>query len=169
MRYFTFGSKITRDINQIAKEVVAADCLSFDYNRKVFRSKLTEYYKEEMHSSDKLIIRKNEIDYYDNRLTDILLSAFIGTLLGLFAGFVDDLTQLLIDSTQNQLLYYVVLIGLMLLFTFLMLMAIFAAIKCFGSISSYQKLHCEEFEKELIEERLREREPCFTVNSNLLS
>ncbi len=158
MKKLAFGNKITREINQMAKDVAKIGYQSFDYNRVEFRRRLEQYYTLDKHGSDTLAIRLNEIDYYERRLTDIVLSAFIGTLLGFYCSCMEELTNILTNATENGWIRYILFFVMFIPIATLIAFLITFFIKWFGGATSYQKLHCEEFEKDLIERQLRERE-----------
>ena len=127
---------------------------SLDYKRIAFCTKLENYYKAENHSSDELIERLNEIDY-DKRLSDINLSAVIGTLLGVLLGFVNEPIEFVGEvSIALKLLITIFVIGIT---TAALTYGIMWIIKFSMKLTSYTKLHCETFEKNLIEQRLAER------------
>ena len=158
MKNLAFGNRITREVNQMAKDVAKIGYQSFDYNRVEFRRRLEEYYAFGKHGSDALAVRLNEMDYYEKRLTDIVLSAFIGALLGFFYNYLEELTQIFANFTENSLILYIMYLVMIFIIVALFTFVITFFIKWFGGATSYQKLHCEEFEKELIEKQLLERE-----------
>lgn len=153
MKNFRLGSKITQEIERIAKEVVNTDCQSFDHNRALFQKRLKDYYRKEMHSSDNLIMRKREIDYYGKTILEILQSALVGAILGLCVGLGGDLGALITDNTPNKGAQFGTIVSLIVFLTVIL----FLFIRYFSKMTNYQKLHCEEFERELIDKQLEDR------------
>ena len=83
--------KITREVNRIAHSVTKEDLLSFDHKRLEFEKRLEKFYELKEYTSDILVTRLEEIEYYGKRVNDVLLSSIIGMYLGLFVSILESI------------------------------------------------------------------------------
>lgn len=158
-RKWKISGPITESINKKAKEILSQQ-LCFDKKRAEFKKALDVYYANETLDSESLVIRLSEIDSYTNRFNDILLSAAIGSMLSLFFT----------ETYQGSGSALVAFLRIIFLAIITLVSIIYFTKKILGDLSAYQRLHCELYEKDLIEQilnnRLAHTEECCSIKSH---
>ena len=149
--------KITREVNRIAQSVIKEKLLSFDHKRLEFEKRLEAFYELKEYTSDVLVTRLEEIEYYGKRVNDVLLSSAIGMYLGLFASILESISTPSSDDVALRIAEFIATLVVVAIIAVPLVFFILLLIKQFSKISDYYKLHCQDFEINLIETQLENR------------
>ena len=144
-------SELTKQINNMARNMLNDNTLSFDCKRAKFENKLEILYESNAVSSEALIVRLEEIDYYGSRASDVTLSAFLGLVLLLYVYLFQEISD---SGIQNNPIIFSVFLFFIGMGT---AHALIDLIRYSFKLSDYQKLHCQEIEMQLIEKQLEYR------------
>lgn len=129
-------------IDKEASRIMKDNDTSLENKRLIFQNCLADYYKapdSDAISSDELVRRIHEINYFENLERNVLLSAFIGAIL----GFVISILKMSLISCIVAVMFCIV--------------TIIGFILDAKPLSDYEKLHLEQFERDMIEEVLSDR------------
>ena len=147
---------ITYDMQNKANEIInEGERTSLESKRINFQNYIKEYYNNFTGSSDILVKRYHDIDFYASTLKDILSSMLIGiltsTIVTLVFSYIDE--EINIHIFWKIVIYIIIYI----LIIVLIIKFILEILNMRNKLYNYEKLHCEKFEKEIIERILDER------------
>lgn len=148
-------SYLTKQVNKMAKDILNDDSLFFDQKRAKFKEWLEELYGANSPDSEALIVRLEEMSYYGNKIPDILLSTVISLFLTTYVTSIQCISTFKILD-HPILSFFLSFFAICFLGIFITRFTINLINKFFNP-SSYQKLHCQDIEKQLIEELLELR------------
>lgn len=129
-------------IDKEASRIMKDHDASLENQRLNYQNYLADYYKgpnSDNISSSELVRRIHEINYFENIERNVILSAFIGSIL----GFVISIAGMSIIACIISLILGILTITWLLLDT--------------KHLSDYEKLHLEKLERDMIEEVLSDR------------
>ncbi len=147
---------ITQDIQVKANVIInEGEKTSLEDKRIKFQNYVENYYNNFTGASDVLVSRLNDIDFYTSTSKDLITSAIVGiitsTIVSILFNLDNDLDKMsgIIGKLLSGIIIFIFLLWLLNL-----LMKKFEERK---TLNNYEKLHCEEFEKEIIERILDKR------------
>lgn len=151
---------ITHDIQIKANEITnASKKTSLESKRIKFQKYIEEYYSEFTGDSEVLIARLNDIDFYKSTSKDLSASVMIGILTSTMVSIIfyslDDFNK--VYGIIATLVIYIIMGIIICVSVFWLLKFIEEIFKNRKKLSAYEKLYCEKYEKEIIENILEER------------
>ncbi len=157
---------ITDEINNKAKEIIKqGDKTSLEAKKFEMINFLDEYYENFSGSSDLLIARKEEINFYTTTSKDfyssILISILTSAMISSLFWFLDE-SEEISESTQDApLSVKVVLIIILSIGIIIFMYSLFKSLINIHNerkrLSDYEELNVKEYEIELIDKILKQR------------
>lgn len=145
-------SIITHDIQVKANEIInEGEKTSLESKRIKFRKYIEEYYNDFTGNSDILVARYHDIDFFASTSKDIISSILIGIFTSTIVTFI------FLNINFNTWIKNIIFIVSLILAIFLIPKIALKILDVRNKLYNYEKLHCEEFEKEIIERILDER------------
>lgn len=145
-------SIITHDIHVKANEIISeGERSSLESKRIKFQKYIEEYYRDFTGNSDILVARYHDIDFFASTSKDIISSILIGISTSTLV------TVIFLNINLNTWVETIFFILFSMLAIFFLPKLLLKILDYRNKLYNYEKLHCEEFEKEIIERILDER------------
>ncbi|MCM1529951.1 MAG: hypothetical protein NC093_08165 [Alistipes sp.] len=116
-----------------------------------FQKYIEEYYRDFTGNSDILVARYHDIDFFASTSKDIISSILIGISTSTLV------TVIFLNINLNTWVETIFFILFSMLAIFFLPKLLLKILDYRNKLYNYEKLHCEEFEKEIIERILDER------------
>lgn len=157
---------VTDEINGKAKEIMKqGDKTSLEAKRFEFCNFLDEYYDKLSGSSELLITRKEEINFFTTTSKDFYTSIPISLITSIMTSFIFwclEESEKISDATQNEplitrLIFPCIIVILIIVFILWFSKTLINVHNERKKLSDYEKLNAKEYEIEIIDKLLEQR------------
>ena len=158
-------SKITIDIKTKVYNISKDDnIISFDDKLFKIQLEIENYYINEKLKTENIILRKNEIEFYEKTLKSVCTSALFGMLVTIYLSFVTKLSTFstYIEKTflENIVMIIVVLISVICV-VLVLITATFKVLNSQKTLSLYNSYNLKDFEEDIIKKILLKRKDSY--------